>query len=48
MHRVLTVTMMLWFNRVKYRHIADLVHRVLTVTLMLWFNRVECRHTHHC
>ena len=36
---------MLWFNRVKYQHTADLVPRVLTVTLMLWFNRVKYRHT---
>ena len=41
MHRVLTVTLVLWFDRVKYQHIADLVQRVLTVTLMLWFEQRE-------
>ena len=48
MQRVLTVTLMLCFNIVKYQHIADIVQRVLTVTLILWFNRVKYRHTHHC
>ena len=41
MHRVLTVTLVLWLDRVTYQHIADLVQRVLTVTLMLWFEQRE-------